>query len=132
MVNLPVPDGDRPRVTVYYDGGCPICDREIAIYRTRRGADRIDWVDVDAINGDTVAPGLSRDDALGRFHAIDGEGRLRSGGEAFSALWQALPAFSILGRVTSRWPLSVLLETGYRVFLKLRPRLQSLVRPRTD
>ena len=126
MVNSAAPADDRRRLTVYYDGGCPICAREIGMYRTCRGAEWIAWVDVDALSGDTVAPGLSRGDALRRFHVIDGSGRAFSGGAAFAALWSALPAFSMLGRILSRRPFSIALEGTYRLFLILRPRLQYL------
>ncbi|MGB0632835.1 MAG: thiol-disulfide oxidoreductase DCC family protein [Alphaproteobacteria bacterium] len=128
MVTTPASDTVSPRLTVYFDGGCPICAREIGMYRASRGADRIAWIDVDRMTGDSVAPGLSRADALGRFHVVDGTGRLRSGGAAFSALWQALPAYRVLGRLTSRWPLSIVLEGAYRLFLVLRPRLQKFFR----
>ena len=124
MVNSDAPDDERPGLTVYYDGGCPICAREIGMYRSCRGADRIAWVDADAVSGDTVAPGLSRHDALGRFHVIDRSGRAFSGGAAFSALWRSLPAFSMLGRILSCWPFSIMLEGIYRLFLLLRPRLK--------
>ena len=124
MVNSDAPDDERPGLTVYYDGGCPICAREIGMYRSCRGADRIAWVDADAVSGDALAPGLSRDDALARFHVIDRSGRAFSGGAAFSVLWRALPAFSMLGRILSCWPFSIMLEGIYRLFLLLRPRLK--------
>ena len=130
MVNSDAPDEERPGLTVYYDGGCPICAREIGMYRSCRGADRIAWVDADAVSGDVLAPGLSRDDAMARFHVIDSSGRAFSGGAAFSALWRALPAFSMLGRILSCWPFSIILEGIYRLFLILRPRLKQLLQMR--
>lgn len=37
----------RPmRLSVFYDGDCPLCQREIAFYRRRSGAERIRWIDV--------------------------------------------------------------------------------------
>lgn len=132
MVNSDAPDDERPELTVYYDGGCPICAREIGMYRSCRGADRIAWVDADAVSGDDVALGLSRDDALERFHVIDRSGRAFSGGAAFSALWRALPAFSMLGRILSCWPFSIMLEGIYRLFLIMRPRLKHLLQMRQE
>ena len=132
MVNSDAPDKERPGLTVYYDGGCPICAREIGMYRRCRGADRIAWVDADAVSGDALAPGLSRDDALARFHVIDRSGRAFSGGAAFSALWRALPAFSMLGRILSCWPFSIMLEGIYYLFLILRPRLKHLLQMRLE
>ena len=122
-------DDAVPRATVFYDGACPLCRREIAFYRRRPGADRVDWVDVSETDGGDVAPGLSRASALGRFHVRDGDGRMVSGGAAFAALWSALPGFRIVGRVFRRRPLVWILEGGYRMFLKIRPRVQAMVAP---
>ena len=35
-----------PALTIYYDGSCPLCRREIAFYRRLRATMRLDWVDV--------------------------------------------------------------------------------------
>ncbi len=40
-------------------------------YRKHRGAKSIDWIDVNSVSGDSVAPRLSRIDALERFHVMD-------------------------------------------------------------
>ena len=34
------------RLTVFYDGGCAVCSREIGFYQRLRGADQFYWVDV--------------------------------------------------------------------------------------
>lgn len=122
---------DAGRPAVFFDGGCPLCSAEIAAYRTCRGADKIDWIDVsgsaDTDDRGTVAPDLSRHEALRRFHMRRADGALVSGGAAFAELWACLPALSWAGRVARRWPFRILLEGGYRVFLPLRPRLQKML-----
>ncbi len=60
--------------TAYYDGACPLCAREIAFYRRQAGAKRIRWINVSGLSGDEVAPDLSRDAALARFHVRDIDG----------------------------------------------------------
>jgi predicted DCC family thiol-disulfide oxidoreductase YuxK len=57
-----------PTTTVYYDGACPICSREIGQYRKVQGAERLDFVDVTACDATGLGPGLSRDAALARMH----------------------------------------------------------------
>ena len=37
-----------PELTIYYDGSCPLCRREIAFYRRQPGSERLDWMDVSA------------------------------------------------------------------------------------
>lgn len=119
------------RTTVYFDGACPLCRREIAFYRRRRGADAIAWIDVSGPTSKRPASDLCRDAALKRFHVRTADGRLVSGGRAFAELWAVLPAFRFIGRVFRRPPMVWALEAAYRAFLPLRPAMQRLVRERT-
>ena len=116
--------------TVYYDGGCPLCAREIAFYHRRAGADAVCWVDVHNLSDVEVLPGLSKTQALARFHVATPEGEIVSGGAAFARLWAALPGFRPLGRLFQRAPLTWLLDRTYDLFLKVRPRLQHWLRSR--
>ena len=111
------------RTTVFFDGGCPVCRREIGFYRARRGAERIDWVDVSASDEAEVAPGLCRRDAMARFHVRSADGQMVSGARAFIVLWRVLPAFRPVGLILSAPPLPWISEQAYRLFLWLRPRL---------
>jgi len=111
-----------PGLTVYYDGSCPLCRREIALYRRSQGADRILWLDVSA--GLPLGEGLSCEDAMRRFHVRDEQNRLLCAGAAFARLWLALPGWRVLGWVFVWPPMSWVLELAYRAFLPLRPRLQ--------
>ena len=118
-------------LTVFYDAACPLCRREIGFYQRREGADKVCWVDVNACGEGEVAPGLSKESALARFHVLDSRGQLISGGPAFARLWQELPAFRIWGRIFGSPPLVWLLDPAYRLFLRLRPRLQAIARAKS-
>lgn len=113
-----------PPLTVYYDGACPLCRREIGFYRRRRGADDIAWVDVAASDQASIAPDLARADALARFHVRLPDGRLESGASGFGALWAALPAYQWLGRLVRLPMVHPIFETAYGGFLKIRPGMQ--------
>ena len=117
-----------PELTIYYDGSCPLCRREIALYRRQHGAERLAWVDVSAAAA--LAEGLSCETAMRRFHVRESSGRLLGGGAAFARLWRALPGWRVLGWTFALPPLSWGLELAYRLFLPLRPRLQGWVRRR--
>ncbi len=130
MASHVLPKGDTPRdpaLKVFYDGACPLCRREIDFYRRRRGADVVEWCDVSQTNRAAVAPGLDRDAALARFHVQRRDGSLVSGGDAFRALWMALPVFRPFARVLGLPGLRTLVNVAYDRFLSLRPRLQRLV-----
>ena len=114
--------------TVFFDGSCPICRREIAFYRRREGSDKLSWVDVNQVSEFEVFPGLLKEQALSQFHFLNGDGRIISGSRAFAALWLHLPQFTALGRLFSIAPLDFVLEKFYRLFLHVRPFLHMLLR----
>ena len=107
---------------VYYDGGCPVCSREIALYQrlSDGAADRPAFENI-AVEQARLPEGISREAALARFHVRLGSGEVVSGAAAFIALWRATPRFRLLGRACSLPPLPWLLERGYGLFLKIRP-----------
>lgn len=116
---------DSP-VTVWFDGACPLCTREIALMRRLDRAGRIAFVDLAAsCTGDDGLP--DRAALLARFHVREGDTVL-SGAAAFAAMWRAIPALRWLGRAAQWPPLGALLEAGYRGFLTVRPLLQRLAR----
>ncbi len=112
----------NPPVTVWYDGACPLCQREIALMRRLDRRGRIDFVDVAS---ESAPCPLDRDQLLARFHASE-DGRVLDGAEAFGAMWRAIPALRPLGLLARFPPVLWLLERMYRGFLRLRPGLQRL------
>lgn len=111
----------RPyRLTVYYDGECPVCTREVGFYRRRNGAEDIRWVNLAQCDDSELGADLARDAAYARLHARLPDGRLLSGARAFAALWQALPVFRLAGRIAALPGVVRMLDWGYRGFLRLR------------
>jgi predicted DCC family thiol-disulfide oxidoreductase YuxK len=116
------------QVTVWFDGACPLCIREIALMRRldRRGA--ISFVDVakdDGASDDASCP-INRADLLAKFHARE-DGQLLSGAAAFAAMWRAIPVLRPFGLLARRpWALKAL-DALYRRFLRVRPKLQRWV-----
>lgn len=106
---------------VFFDGGCPLCTREIAFYRRQDRAHRLVWTDVTGSEGEALPGGLSREAALARLHVRRADGRLVSGAAAFAEIWRALPGFHLAGRLLGLPPLLWVAEGGYRLFLLARP-----------
>ncbi len=104
-------------LTVYYDGACPVCRREIGFYQRRTGAD-VAYCDV--ATEARPAPDLGREEALKRFHVRLPDGALVSGAAAFLALWGATPGFGLPVRLLSARPVVAALDVAYSGFLKLR------------
>lgn len=110
------------QVTIWYDAGCPLCRREIAMMQRLDRKGSIDFID--ATNPEATCP-LDRAELLARFHAME-DGKLLSGAAAFAAMWRAIPLFWPLG-IMAKLPGALrLLEWAYVKFLRVRPRLQRL------
>lgn len=112
-------------VTVWYDGACPLCIREIALMRRLDRARAIDFVDV-APEG--AACPIDRNLLLARFHAREGSGPILDGADAFAAMWRAIPLLRPLGLVARNGVVLAGLERLYLAFLKIRPWLQRRAR----
>lgn len=113
-------NADSPAPTVYFDGACPVCSREIAMYRRQPGAGAVQWVDVAQCEAPALGAGLTRADAMARLHVRRADGSLVSGARAFTELWRALPRWAWAGRLLGSGPGLWLLEAGYRCFLVVR------------
>jgi len=113
-------------LTVYFDGSCPLCRREIGLYQRLPQSRSVVWVDVS--QGREPGEGLLCSVAMARFHVRDHQGRLFSGAAAFSRLWRIFPGWRWLGWLSAWPPLSWLFEVVYRLFLPLRPGLQRVLR----
>jgi predicted DCC family thiol-disulfide oxidoreductase YuxK len=113
------------KVTVWFDGSCPLCLREIALMRCldRRGA--IEFIDAAGPEGANCP--IDKADLLARFHARE-NGSLLSGAAAFAAMWRAIPLLRPLGLLARIPRVLSLMERGYIAFLRVRPRLQRFAR----
>lgn len=121
---------ERPALTVLYDGACPLCRREISVYRGLAPlSPQMQVCFADISEADSPLPsGTTRDDLLARFHVQSPDGRLLSGAQAFLALWSALPGWRWLARLGRLPGMTWMMEQAYRLFLRYRPQLQGLVR----
>lgn len=107
-------------LVVWFDGGCPLCRREIAAMKRLDRAGRITFLDV--ASPETDCP-LDRGALLARFHARE-NGVLLSGAAAFAAMWRAIPLLRPLGLAARNRHVGAALEWLYVRFLRHRPTLQ--------
>jgi predicted DCC family thiol-disulfide oxidoreductase YuxK len=112
----------QPAVTVYYDGACPVCSREIGVYRRADRGGCLSWHDVSVDAGDLAKDGVTQGDALRRIHARLPDGSLVTGVDAFIALWRRLPGFRCLAVVAAIRPVRWLLGKSYDWYAARRMR----------
>lgn len=111
------------KLRVFFDGACPICSKEISVYKDTDRAGKIDWIDVSTAAQEVSLP-LSTTTLLARFHVQTPDGTLISGARGFIEMWRHLPRWRGLAMVCSTPGVPTLLEWVYRGFLKLRPTVQ--------
>jgi predicted DCC family thiol-disulfide oxidoreductase YuxK len=121
---MPRTIGSKAGVTVWFDGSCPLCAREIALMKRLDKRGVIEFIDV--VDSEDVACPVDKAILLARLHAQE-DGQLLSGASAFAAMWRAIPILRPLGLLARSQVVLVFLDKAYIKFLKLRPKLQRLV-----
>lgn len=116
----------RSPLTVWYDGACPLCVREIALMKRLDRKGRLAFEDVSGPGAPANCP-VDQADLLARFHVRTPDGQVLSGAAAFAAMWREIPLLSPFGHLARIPPVLWVLERAYRLFLRIRPRLQRLV-----
>ena len=86
---------DLPRLTVCYNGACPVCRAEMEHYQrlSRAQALPLGWSDINDAPALFERHGIDFDTAMRRLHAIDADGRLIRGVDVFVAIWRELPRY---------------------------------------
>jgi len=108
------------RLTVFFDGSCPLCNAEIGSYQRDDTNSALTFVDVRAPDADVPAY-LDRNSGIARFHVLADSGELLSGAAAFAAIWRKLPRWRRLAQIAAIPGMLAILEVGYSVFLRARP-----------
>jgi predicted DCC family thiol-disulfide oxidoreductase YuxK len=109
-------------IEVFFDGGCPLCAREMNWLRRRDKANRIKFTDIDDPNFEPAAHGKSIADLMAQMHGRLPDGTWLGGVEVFRRIYSAIGFHKLA--FLSRLPIiSQALDAGYWLFAKYRPRL---------
>jgi predicted DCC family thiol-disulfide oxidoreductase YuxK len=85
----------QPRLTVWYNTRCPVCDAGIVRQRNRLRslvrARAIEFRDINDEPDALAAHGANLDDIRRRLHATDDTGRLLVGADVAIAIWRMAP-----------------------------------------
>lgn len=115
-------------LTLYFDGECPLCAREIKILRARAETDRLHFVDISDETFDARCLGFSLGDMQSSLHARFADGSWIKGLDA--TLWSWRAAGLGIWAAPLSWRLTrPLLNVGYRLFCRWRPHLAWLPHP---
>ena len=115
--------GPPIKTTIYFDGLCHLCSREINHYRKMAGADRLEFKDITATGFDAAGEGLDPKEIHRVMHVRAANGELRRGVDAFVEIWSNLDKMRWLVPWARRAPLKQVLNLGYIAFAAIRPLL---------
>lgn len=107
-------DGDK--TTMFYDGGCPLCRREVGHYQQLDKAKRIRWIDIDTRPESLQTVGIEPVDAMRRLHVLTSEGEIVRGTHAFAVIWSELPYYRHISTLLRRLRALRLIEPFYELF----------------
>ena len=116
------------KLTMYYDGLCPLCQAEILFLSRRNAAGLLSFVDVNSSHYSADAVGVSCQQALDSMYAQYDDGELINGVDVFCAAYERanLPTLAWL---FSRPSLRPMLSWGYRFFAKNRHLISRIFGP---
>ena len=107
-------------IQIFFDGGCPLCKREIEFYKSIEPPQTFEWRDLwdpEAINQDS---GFNKTDAMRSLHVLDAEGNLLIGVDAFAKIWSQFPKLRWLSILIKLPVVYHLACAGYTGFARLR------------
>ncbi len=109
-------------VTLFHDGHCPFCQREVAWLEQHPRRERIRLVDIQADDFDAAAWGCSFEAMMGRLHLADAKGAWFVGMDASRALYAVLGYRRLVG-LTMLLGLAWCFDQSYACFARHRVRL---------
>ncbi len=120
----------QAKLTLLFDGGCPLCQREVAFLRSRDCFNNIAFVDIDSPGyNPELYCGISYRKAMGRIHAISDSGEIFKDVRVFREAYRLIGMGWIYSPTT--WPvLGAMADIFYRLWARWR--LPLTFRPSLD
>lgn len=109
-------------ITLFYDGGCPLCQHQVRWLRRHKHRQRIRFIDIRSEGFSAEKWGRNCDELMGRLYALDGAGRWYRGMDSSRALYAVLGYRWLVG-LSSLPGLRQLLDRLYLAVAKRRHRL---------
>lgn len=76
----------KDKITVYYDGACPSCQKDRRTYERLTGKNSVHWCDISCHQDTLKDKGIHPDDALMRLHIETEQGEIISDIESYFIL----------------------------------------------
>lgn len=107
-------------ITVFYDGKCSLCSREINYYRSIAPDGIFIWQDITESDKELLKDGVSLVEGLKYLHAKDADGKLHIGVDAFILIWKQLKHWRVLASFVSLPGIRQITDFTYKKFAAWR------------
>jgi predicted DCC family thiol-disulfide oxidoreductase YuxK len=116
------------KLTLFYDGECPLCQAEIIFLSERNHAGLLDFIDINSDRYDAATIGISCERALAAMSAQYADGTLIEGVSVFPEAYRRAD-LPFLAWVFSIKLLQPFFFIGYKVFAKYRHAISKVLGP---
>ncbi|MCR9205699.1 MAG: DCC1-like thiol-disulfide oxidoreductase family protein [Halobacteriovoraceae bacterium] len=111
-------------MTVFYDGKCIVCFKEISHYKKLDKHKLLRTIDISASDFEASDYGLDSKQVNLNIHSIDARGNVFTGVGTFSEIWKRIDPYSKLAFILENQKLKPLFNIGYKTFAHyIRPNL---------
>ena len=110
---------EEPRIKVYYNSACPVCNAGISSQKKKPASCEVVWADVHLDNELVTDINADLEFVRERLHVIDENGDLQVGYNAFIAIWRNSESERWKAKVSSIPGIRQILTLGYNIFARL-------------
>ncbi|MTI44102.1 putative DCC family thiol-disulfide oxidoreductase YuxK [Roseibium hamelinense] len=107
-------------ITVFYDGKCGLCSREINYFKNRQPLKSIAWCDIARDPSVLSQRNILQSEALMFMRVEDETGKVHSRVDAFIVMWGQFRGWRMLARFLSLPGVHALANTAYGYFARRR------------
>jgi predicted DCC family thiol-disulfide oxidoreductase YuxK len=116
------------KLTLFYDGLCPLCEAEIIFLSKRNQAGLLEFVDINSDSFSSNRVGISCDQALAEMYGQYEDGELIKGAEVFAQSYKRAN-LQFLAWIFTRKTLKPFLDFAYMKFARNRHFISKLIGP---
>lgn len=88
-------------ISVFFDGKCNLCSKEINYYQRIAPKNTFNWVDITKTPGELDKFEIKLSDGLRLMHVADSNGNISTGVDAFIIMWKQIKYWKFLGLFVS-------------------------------
>jgi predicted DCC family thiol-disulfide oxidoreductase YuxK len=107
-------------ISVFFDGKCNLCSKEIDYYQRIAPKNTFNWVDITKTPGELDKFEIKLLDGLRLMHVADSRGNIFTGVDAFIIMWKQIKYWKILGLFVSLPIVKQIANLLYRYFADWR------------